>query len=122
MTGYITIGIIVFCMLIEITPIKINPIAYIGKLLNKHTNDKLDNLEKIVDNNDIDTVRSRILANDKLLAMGETFREDEWNSLYKDIEKWNKYHEKYPELNGIIKLTIEHIEECYKEQHYHKEK
>lgn len=121
MSGYVTIGIIVFCMLIEITPIKINPIACLGKMLNKHTNDKLDNLEKIVDNNDIDTVRSRILANDKLLAMGETFREDEWNSLYKDIEKWNKYHEKYPDLNGIIKLTIEHIDKCYKEQHYHKE-
>lgn len=118
MAGYITIGIVVFCMLVEITPIKINPIACLGKMLNKHTNDKLDNLEKIVDNNDIDTVRSRILANDKLLAMGEIFKEDEWNSLYKDIEKWNKYHEKYPNLNGIIRLTIEHIEECYKKQHY----
>lgn len=109
-------------MLVEITPIKINPIAFIGKLLNKYTNDKLDNLEKTVDKNDIDTVRSRILVNDKLLTAGEKFKEDEWNSLYKDIDKWEKYHEKYPDLNGIIKLTIEHIEECYKDQHYGKSK
>lgn len=120
MASYITIGIIVLGMIIEVTPVKINPISWLGKHFNKATNDKLDKLEELVDINDIDAVRSRIVANDKLLVMGEKFTEDQWNCLYKDILKWNKYHEKYPDLNGIIKLTIEHIDECYKKQHFTK--
>lgn len=120
MAGYVTLAVFILGMVIEITPVKINPISWLGKHFNKTTNDKLDKLEQIVDCNDIDTVRSRIIANDKLLCSGEVFSQDQWNSLYKDIEKWDKYHEKYPDLNGIIKITIEHIEECYKEQHYGK--
>lgn len=118
MAEYVTLAILVIGIFIEITPIKLNPISSLGKLLNKTTLDKLNDLEKTVDYNDIDTVRSRILANDSLLCKGEIFTQDQWNCLDKDIQKWNKYHEKYKDLNGIIKLTIEHIEQCYKDQHY----
>lgn len=118
MAGYVTLALLILGMLVEITPVKINPISWLGKQFNKTINEKLDKLEKTVDYNDIDTVRNRIIANDKLLSAGENFTEDQWNSLYKDVRKWDKYHEKYNDLNGIIKLTIEHIDKCYKEQHY----
>lgn len=118
MAGYITLAIVILGVFVEISPIKINPIEWLGKKLNKTTLDKLKELEKIVDDNGIDAVRSRILANDALLAKGEIFTQDQWNCLYKDISKWGSYHEKYEDLNGIIKLTIAHIDECYKLQHY----
>lgn len=118
MKDYITLILFVLGIFVEIAPIKINPISALGKLFTKDLNNKLSDIEKNVDYNDIDAVRSRILANDTLLAKGEVFTQDQWNCLYKDIEKWKRYHQKYEDLNGIIKLTIEHIEECYKQQHY----
>lgn len=114
MAEYITLVIFVIGLFVEIAPIKINPISKLGKLLNKEMMRKLEDLEKTVDNNDIDTVRSRILANEVLLRKGETFTRYQWASLYKDIDKWSEYHKKYPELNGIIKVAIENINEYYK--------
>ena len=34
-TGYVTVGLLVLGMLVEITPIKLSPLNYIGKHLNK---------------------------------------------------------------------------------------
>lgn len=114
MSGYITVGIIVFCMLIEITPIKINPIAWLGKMLNKHTNDKLDNLEIKVDKIDIETLRNRIASTATLIKNGGKLTEDQFKVIFKDIDKWNSYHSKYPDLNGIVNVSIEIIKEAYK--------
>lgn len=125
MTEYITIGIIVFCLLIEITPIKINPISWLGKILNKEITDKVDTLKKdindlttIVDKNDIDALRSRILADDMLVRNGGKITLYQYQSMFKDINKWKMYHEKYPELNGMINMAIENIEEAYKKEKF----
>lgn len=129
MAGYITLIVSILMIFVEITPIKINPISWLISRLNKPTLDKIGEIEnklfeieKQGDLRDIGNIRSRILANDMLLVKGEIFTEDQWNCLYKDIEKWRLYHEKYSDLNGIIKITIEHIDKCYKEQHYGKDK
>lgn len=118
MAGYITLAITVLAMFVEITPIKINPISWLIKIINKPVLDRIDHLEETVDKNDIDTVRSRILANEGLLRQGHHFKKHQYISLYKDIDKWNKYHEKYPDLNGLLKSAIEYIDECYKNEKF----
>lgn len=121
MEGWTTVIIAGVMALIEITPVKINPISWLGKKLNKSTLDKLDSLERTVDMNDIDTVRQRILSYELLLRKGEHFTQYQYNCLFKDIDKWNKYHEKYPELNGIIKVAIENVYEHYKNEKFDNE-
>ncbi len=115
-TGYVTVGLLVLGMLVEITPIKLSPLNYIGKHLNKSTNDRLDRLEKKVDWNDIDTIRNRIIANEALLRKGEVFTEKQWENVYKDISKWISYHDTYKDLNGFLKVVIENIDTHYKNQ------
>ena len=115
-TGYVTVGLLVLGMLVEITPIKLSPLNYIGKHLNKSTNDRLDRLEKKVDWNDIDTIRNRIIANEALLRKGEIFTEKQWENVYKDINKWINYHDTYKDLNGFLKVVIENIDTHYKNQ------
>ena len=115
-TGYVTVGLLVLGMLVEITPIKLSPLNYIGKHLNKSTNDRLDRLEKKVDWNDIDTIRNRIIANEALLRKGEVFTEKQWENVYKDISKWINYHDTYKDLNGFLRVVIENIDTHYKNQ------
>lgn len=79
----------------------------------KELKDSIEKIQKTVDYNDIDVVRNRIIANEQLLNNGAKFERHQWESLYKDINKWNLYHEKYPDLNGIIKVAIENIDKHY---------
>lgn len=115
-TGYITTAIIVLGMFIEIVPVKVSPLNWIGKHLNKSISDRLDILEEKVDMNDIDTIRNRIIANEALLRKGEVFTEKQWENLYKDVSKWNMYHDTHRELNGFLKVVIENIDEHYHNQ------
>lgn len=118
MEGWAPVVIFGIMTVIEITPVKINPISWLGKKFNKETIDKLNKLEQTVDMNDIDVVRSRILTNELLLRKGEHFSQHQYDCLFKDIDKWNMYHQKYPELNGIIKVAIENIYEHYKTEKF----
>lgn len=122
-TGYVTLGLLVLGMFVEIVPIKWSPLGYIGRKINKNLSDKIDNisnkvdnLEEKVDNNDIDTIRNRIIASEALLRKGETFTEKQWENVYKDISKWNMYHERYTNLNGFLKAVIENIDEYFHKQ------
>lgn len=123
--GYITLGLVLLGMIVEITPVKISPLAYIGKKLNKTLNDKIDtmntkvdNLEAHVDMIEIDTIRNRILSYDALIRKGEHMKRYQYESIFKDIDKWVLFHKLYPELNGMIDVAIENIREAYKNEKF----
>lgn len=134
MAGYITLGILVLGMLIEITPIKINPLSWIGKHLNREINDKVNNLKETyeknhqeivnklndtntrIDKNDIANIRTRIASVATIIKQGGDITEDQFNCIFKDIDKWVEYHNKYPNLNGIVNVSIEIIKEVYKKK------
>lgn len=81
----------------------------------KETLSKISYLEEIVDTNDIDTVRSRIVAFDNLVRLETNqIKRYQYDTIYKDITKWKFYHKKYPELNGEIDAAIENIQESFK--------
>lgn len=128
MAGYITLAVTILMIFVEITPIKINPISWLISRLNKPTLDKIDEiedklneLEKQGDERDIGNIRARILANESLLRKGEHFKRYQYESLYKDIDKWNEYHRKYPNLNGLLKNAIKYIDECYEDEAFDKD-
>lgn len=126
MTGdKIAIGLLLFGMLVEITPVKWSPLSYIGRKLNKSMtdkidkmNNKIDDLESHVDKIEIDTVRNRILAVDRLVRKGSHLTLYEYKAVFKDIEIWTNFHEKYPSLNGMIDIAIENIKEAYKKEEF----
>lgn len=84
----------------------------------KETLTKINDLEVIVDQNDIDTVRSRIVAFENLCRLNKDHKQikkHQFDTIFKDIDKWKQYHVKYPYLNGEIDVAIENIKEDYKE-------
>lgn len=79
---------------------------------------RIDDLEKIVDQNDIDVVRNRIVSFENLCRLDKEhngIRKYQYETAFKDVTKWKIYHEKYPKLNGEIDVAIENIEEHYKQ-------
>lgn len=111
---------------LEISPIPFNPLKLLGKGVSyclgiNEIGKKIDNLEKTVDQNDIDTIRSRIVAFDNLVRLDITHNQIcryQYDAIFKDITKWKSYHKKYPELNGEIDVAIENIEDNFKKANF----
>ena len=83
----------------------------------EETMTKINDLEKIVDTNDIDALRNRIVAFDNLCRLdvnNDSIKKYQYDTAYKDVDKWKEYHIKYPSLNGEIDMAIENINEHYK--------
>ena len=65
----------------------------------------------------IDALISRIDAFDMLCRTDINFdiiQLHQYDNIFIDIQKWNDYHIKYPELNGKLDVAIENIKEHYK--------
>ena len=89
------------------------------KAQHEETLQKIAELENTTDSNDIDTVRSRIVAFENLCRMDKnynTLKRHQFDTIFKDVDKWAKYHEKYPNLNGEIDVAIESIKEHFKKE------
>lgn len=111
---------------LEVSPIPFNPLKLLGKGVSyclgiNEISKKIDKLEKIVDQNDIDTIRSRIVAFDNLVRLDIAHNQIcryQYNAIFKDITKWKNYHKKYPQLNGEIDAAIDNIEESFKKANF----
>ena len=111
-------------VVIEITPIKFSPLKWIGNRLNSGIKKELDSvkenlarLQHDVDYNDIGTIRNRISNFDCLCRLDTNYNQIEQHqyvTAFKDFNKWEKYNEKFEDLNGELKIAIENINEHYK--------
>ena len=111
-------------IVIEVTPIKFSPLKWLSDKINgdikKELNTVKKNLEQLqhdVDHNDIGTIRNRISNFDCLCRLDinhNQIEQHQYVAAFKDINKWDKYHEKYEDLNGELKIAIENINEHYK--------
>lgn len=102
-------ALIIGTITIEIIPIKISPLAFIGKRLNKDLNEKVDNLSKRVDNmeykedmKELRTIMSRIHSYGMLLKKGEEIPYETLKSAMRDLDKYKEYKDtyKYQIING----------------------
>lgn len=82
----------------------------------QNNNKRFDELTRIVDFNDIDAVRNRIVAFENLCRLdvnNDDIKLHQYKTYFKDEDKWKLYHDKYPELNGEINVAIESIHNHY---------
>ena len=106
---------------IEISPIKISPWSWIGGLIGKllgikNVSDKVDALEKKVDENQATTMRVRILRFENELQENRLHSKDSWDQCMDDIRRYELYTAKHPEFkNNITVASINHIEKKYEE-------
>ena len=117
--------IFLFTTLIEITPIKWNPLTSIlswignkmnGKLITKVDNQekKIDALDKKIDMNEIDHIRWEILNFANQCRNDHRHTKDEFEHIINLHEKYNAILNERHMTNGLITIEFEYIEETYK--------
>lgn len=112
---------IVLMSFIEVSKIKINPWSAIGRLFGKFlgikdVSNKVDALEKKVDENQATTIRVRILRFQNEQEEGWTASKDSWNQVMDDIRRYELYTETHPDFkNNITDATIQHLKKRYAE-------
>lgn len=110
---------------IEIIPIKFSPIKWLGNRFNSDIKKELEDVKKDIkqlkveaDYREIGTLRNRISSFDALCRLdvnNNQLEKHQYVTAFKDIDKWNKYHEIYKDLNGELRMAIENIQNHYKE-------
>ena len=123
------IGILaMFGVVIEVTPIKLSPLRWIGNRLNKNTNEKIDKLEQRMDESeykfamkDLADVRNRIISYAILIKNGQKLDANTLTNIQHDLDMYDYYKEtyKYMEISGrkvIINGEIETAREIIKEE------
>lgn len=112
----------IFGVVIEITPIKVSPLAWIGKRLNKETISKMDKLEKRIEDledkslkRDLKEDRSVILDFANSMRNGRRHTAEEFDHIIDMIYKYHEICEKHNISNGVIDTQSHFIIETYKE-------
>lgn len=106
---------------VEISPIKFNPWSWIGGLIGKFLGiralwDKVDAIDKKVDENQATTIRVRILRFEDEVQAERDHSKDSWDQVMDDICRYELYTETHPEFkNNITVASINHLKRKYEE-------
>lgn len=113
--------IIVLSYLIEVSPIKINPIGALGKMLNKNVMERLDKTEKHVDlierkldDHVVSSLRSKILSfMDDILERRQLKTRSQWSEILKACTEYENYISTNGLMNGDATEAIEFLHSEY---------
>ena len=112
----ITIGGIFF----EISPIKLNPVSWLGAQLFKPVNTKIDSLQKSIDKviGDQDkyrfsTIRWEILSFRNDLNNGNVYTINDYHHIFDNYQEYEELHNKYGFTNGYIEDAMKDIKQHY---------
>jgi hypothetical protein len=113
--------IILLLSLIEITPLKLSPWGWfwgsISRLLGiQDLSNRVDILEKRIDENQAITYRTRILRFSDEMYNGVKHSRESFEQTLSDIDSYNKYCQNHPEfINSKTINAAQHINEKYNE-------
>lgn len=116
---------LIFTTLVEITPIKWNPLtsilSWIGKRMNgklidrvEEQGEKIDKLDEKIDMNEIDHIRWEILDFANSCRHDVRHTKDEFEHIINQHEKYVRILDERSLTNGLITLEYEYIEDIYK--------
>lgn len=112
--GWLSMFVII-SLFIEITPIKINPVGWLGGRLNATMNAKVDIIEAKVDEHIAQSYRNKILSfQDSILLQGPTsFTQEQYNEVIDAITAYETYCKDNKINNDKCVLAIGYIKRCY---------
>lgn len=114
MSGWTSLFVIV-CMLIEITPIKVNPVGWLGKHLNASMNERVDKIEKKLDNHIADGYRNYILSFQDKLLKESCFTMEEWKKVISSCSDYETYCEENDIKNDVVSQAMAFIRAEYQD-------
>ena len=126
------IGIVVLLTLIQITPIKLNPLSYIARKLGDALNasqsekfesfkkqlealdKKVEDLKNHVDESEIKTTRIKILRFADEIFMGKVHSYDAYKEVLHAINEYQLYCNEHPDfVNNMAECSIAEIKKAY---------
>lgn len=106
---------VILSLLVEVTPIKINPVGWLGERLNAKMYKRVDKIEEKLDQHIAQSYRNKILAfQDNLLLDGSSmFTKEQYDEVIESITFYEKYCEDNEIDNDKCVLAIRYIKRCY---------
>lgn len=112
---WIPAGFALLGVFIQISPIEVNPISWIGSMFMQNTNYKIDELERTIDSNEIENLRRSILEFANSCQNGIEHSQEQFNQVFKDNEKYHCLLKKHNMTNGRVDSDFEYIKGIYRE-------
>lgn len=117
-----------FSLVVEVTPIKINPLTWIlqaaGKRMNGDILKRLDALEEQlktqdqkIDNNEKDRIRYEILDFARACRKKELHTKEEFDHIFEQYDKYEVILAKLEQPNGKVTQAMKYISALYVEIH-----
>lgn len=110
----------IFGVVIEVTPIKISPLKWIGRRLNFELKEDVEKIEKRIDELEMKQIQKDIEAKRKLiLDFANSLRQDkkhtveEYENVIRTIDDYILLCEKYNIKNGYITIQAKYINDTY---------
>lgn len=118
------VGLLVILLsVIEIVPIKVSPLAWIGRRMNKELihkvdglNSKVNKIEDTVMEQNAITCRVRILRFGDEIIHGDKHSKDSFDQVLEDIDTYEAYCREHPDFkNNKTVITTQKIKDVYAE-------
>ena len=115
--NYWLVAAILGAGLVEITPIKINPLSWllkwIGSKVNGEMIKRIDKLEANVDTNEMDRIRWEVLDFANSCRNGRRHTQDEFEHIITLVKKYEALLEKLGKENGVFEMEYKYIVKLY---------
>lgn len=113
------IGILaILGIVIEVTPIKINPFSWIGQRLNKDMKNELTKLRRDFENTKANNMRWEILSFANSCRRRISHSKDEWHHILNIITEYEGYTKEKKISNGVIEEDSRYLRELYQERNH----
>lgn len=99
--------------LVEIAPIKVNPIGWLGKHLNADMYKRVDKIESKLDSHIAESYRNYIFAIQDKLLEGKLLTHEEWKKAIKSCVAYESYIKSNELENGLADEAIKYIRNNY---------
>ena len=106
---HIEILLLIAAALVEITPVKISPLEWLGKRLNGRLEKKVDALSDDLTQHKIDDWRYRILDFENSERHGRSHTEEEFIQVIGICDLYEDYIHEHHIVNGQCQLAIDYI-------------
>ena len=137
--GFWSALVIALLLLVEITPIKINPLSWFAKIIGRAFNGEvmreMNNLKQDIGNlnkdfkdikKDVSDIREEAKEREatnrrtRILEFGDEilhevdYSKEHWDSILMDVSVYENYCDDHPHyMNHVAKATIKHIKDMY---------
>lgn len=111
--GGILAFIVIVLSLVELVPVKISPLAIIGKRLNKETLDKVGEIEKKLDNHIAQSLRTTILNFKDDVVNKQDKTKEQWEEIVDAISDYEQHCQDNKVKNEKCKQAIQFILNTY---------